>query len=100
MGAGESTEEPRERHCTWHLHWTTFYDMATVVLRVRLIGGDRMDVTYDNPDFSDEDEFVEHVISTLAQDSGELRTKHGDRLVVLYGRGVAAIEVAPRGAVL
>jgi hypothetical protein len=29
-----------------------------------------------------------------------LRTQHGDRLVVLYGRGVAAIEVAPRGAVL
>jgi hypothetical protein len=29
-----------------------------------------------------------------------LRCKHGDRLVVLYGRGVAAIEVAPRGAVV
>ncbi|MFE9656361.1 hypothetical protein [Micromonospora sp. NPDC006431] len=74
--------------------------MATTVLRVRLIGGDRMDLTYDKPDVSDEDELVEHVISTLAQDSGVLRTKHGDRLVVLYGRGVAAIEVAPRGAVL
>ncbi|MGN9779387.1 hypothetical protein ACTMS0_27060 [Micromonospora sp. H33] len=74
--------------------------MATMVLRVRLIGGDRMDVTYDKPDVSDEDELVEHVISTLAQESGVLRTKHGDRLVVLYGRGVAAIEVAPRGAVL
>ncbi|TDC84970.1 hypothetical protein E1193_04200 [Micromonospora sp. KC606] len=74
--------------------------MATMVLRVRLIGGDRMDVTCDKPDVSDEDELVEHVISTLAQDSGVLRTKHGDRLVVLYGRGVAAIEVAPRGAVL
>ncbi|MBM0256034.1 hypothetical protein [Micromonospora sp. 4G55] len=74
--------------------------MATTVLRVRLIGGDRMDLTYDKPDVSDEDELVEHVISTLAQDSGVLRTKHGDRLVVLYGRGVAAIEVEPRGAVL
>ncbi|MEU4776516.1 MULTISPECIES: hypothetical protein [unclassified Micromonospora] len=74
--------------------------MATTVLRVRLIGGDRMDITYDKPDVSDEDELVDHVISTLAQDSGVLRTKHGDRLVVLYGRGVAAIEVAPRGAVL
>ncbi|MEO3928425.1 hypothetical protein ABGB07_31825 [Micromonosporaceae bacterium B7E4] len=74
--------------------------MATTVLRVRLIGGDRMDITYDRPDVSGEDELVEHVISTLAQDSGVLRTKHGDRLVVLYGRGVAAIEVAPRGAVL
>ncbi|MEV0454949.1 hypothetical protein [Catellatospora methionotrophica] len=74
--------------------------MATSVLRVRLIGGDRVDVTYDNPDVSDVDELVKHVISTLAQDSGVLLTKHGDRLVVLYGRGVAAIEVAPRGAVL
>ena len=45
-------------------------------------------------------ELIEHVISTFAQDSGVLRSKHGDRLVVLYSRGVAAIEVAPRGAVL
>lgn len=74
--------------------------MATTVLRVRLIGGDRIDITYDKPDVSDEDELVEHVISTLAEASGVLRSRHGDRLVVLYGRGVAAIEVAPRGAVL
>jgi hypothetical protein len=74
--------------------------MATTVLRIRLIGGDRMDITYDRPDISDEDELVAHAISTLAQDAGVLRTKHGDRLVVLYGRGVAAVEVAPRGAVL
>ena len=74
--------------------------MAEVVLRVRLTGGDRMDITYAEPDIADEDELVEHIISTLAQDSGVLRTKHGDRLVVLYGRGVAGIEVAPRGAVL
>jgi hypothetical protein len=78
----------------------TFSDMATTVLRVRLIGGDRMDITYDEPDVSDEDQLVEQAISALAQDSGLLCTKHGDRLVVLYGRGVAAIEVAPRGAVL
>jgi len=74
--------------------------MATVVLRVRLIGGDRMDITYEDPDVVDEDELVERVISTLAQDAGLLRSKHGDRLVVLYGRGVAAFEVAPRGAVV
>jgi hypothetical protein len=74
--------------------------MATIVLRVRLTGGDRMDITYEEPDVVDEDELVEHVISTLAQDSGALRSTHGDRLVVLYSRGVAAIEVAPRGAVL
>jgi hypothetical protein len=74
--------------------------MATTVLRVKLLSGDRMDVTYEEPDVGDEEELVEYVISTLAEDSGVLRTKHGDRLVVLYGRGVAAIEMAPRGAVL
>jgi hypothetical protein len=74
--------------------------MSTIVLRVRLIGGDRMDITYEEPDTIDEDDVVEHVISTLAQDAGVLRCQHGDRLIALYGRGVAAIEVAPRGAVL
>lgn len=74
--------------------------MATTVLRVRLIGGERMDLTYNEPDIVDEDELIEHVISTLATDSGVLRTQHGDRLVVLYGRGIAAMEVEPRGAVL
>jgi len=29
-----------------------------------------------------------------------LRSVHGGRLMVIYARGVAAIEVAPRGAVL
>jgi hypothetical protein len=74
--------------------------MATIVLRVRLTGGDHMDVTYDQPDTVDAAEVIEHVITTLAQDSGVLRSRHGDRLLVLYGRGVAAIEVAPRGAVV
>lgn len=74
--------------------------MATTVLRVRLVGGDRMDITYNDPDILDEDDLIEYVISTLAADSGVLRTQHGDRLMVFYGRGVATIEVAPRGAVL
>lgn len=74
--------------------------MATIVLRVRLTGGERMDLTYEEPEFADEGDVIEHVITTLAQDSGVLRSRHGDRLVVLYGRGVAAIEVAPRGAVI
>jgi hypothetical protein len=74
--------------------------MATTVMRVRLLGGDRMDLTYDQPDVVDEADLVEQIISTLAEDSGVLRARHGDRLVVLYGRGVAAIEVSPRGAVL
>jgi hypothetical protein len=43
---------------------------------------------------------VEQVISTLAEDSGVLRCRHGDRLMVLYGRGIATLELAPRGAVL
>jgi hypothetical protein len=74
--------------------------MAKIVLRVRLTGGDRLDIAYDEPSAADEDELVEHVIATLARESGVLRSQHGERLVVLYGRGVAAIEVAPRGAVL
>jgi hypothetical protein len=74
--------------------------MAKIVLRVRLTGGDRMDVTYEESQTDTVEETVEHVISTLAKDSGVLRSRHGDRLVVLYGRGVAALEVAPRGAVL
>jgi hypothetical protein len=74
--------------------------MAGIVLRVRLIGGDHLDVAYEEPDTADADEVTKHVISTLAQDSGLLHARHGDRLVVLFGRGIAAIEVAPRGAVL
>jgi hypothetical protein len=50
--------------------------MAEIVLRVRLIGGEHVDVTYKEADTADSD------------------------VVVLYGRGVAAVEVAPRGAVV
>ena len=74
--------------------------MAGIVLRIRLIGGDHLDVGYEETGTADADEVTEHVISALAQDSGLLRARHGDRLVVLFGRGVAAIEVAPRGAIL
>ena len=72
--------------------------MAEVVLRVRLVSGDQLDVRFE--DDGDEDEIVERVVETLAEDSGVLRSIHGDRLMVLYGRGVAAVEMAPRGAVL
>jgi hypothetical protein len=74
--------------------------MEGVVLRVRLISGDSMDVSYEERDSSSEDEVIDHVLSTLADESGVLRCRHGDRLLVLYARGVAAVEVAPRGAVL
>jgi hypothetical protein len=73
--------------------------MAKIVLRVRLTGGDRLDIAYEEPG-ADADDVLEHAIATLSQHSGVLRTTHGDRLLVLYGRGVAAIEVAPLGAVL
>lgn len=73
--------------------------MMEIVLRVRLISGEYLDVTYDEADGT-ADEAVEHAISSLAADNGALRCRHGNRLVVLYGRGVATLEVAPRGAVL
>ena len=73
--------------------------MAQIVLRVRLTGGDHLDVVYERSDV-DPDAAIEQVVAALAQDNGVLRTTHGNRLVVLYGRGVAALEVAPRGAVL
>jgi hypothetical protein len=72
--------------------------MTEIVLRVRLLGGDHLDVVYDEAGAADD--IVEHIISTLSQDGGALRCTHGGRLIVLYGRGVATVEVAPRGAVL
>ena len=74
--------------------------MATIVLRVRLIGGDRVDVTFEGPSDVDQDRVIDHVVETLSQANGVLRTRHGDREVVLFGRGVAAVEIAPRGAVV
>jgi hypothetical protein len=75
-------------------------NMEAIVLRVRLISGDSMDVTYEDRDAGSEGEVIEHVVSTMSEASGVLRCRHGERLVVLYARGVAAVEVAPRGAVL
>lgn len=72
---------------------------TTAVLRVKFIGGAQMDVIVDEPAGS-ESELVEHAIAALSHDDGVLRARHGDRLVVVFARGVAAIEVAPRGAVL
>lgn len=72
--------------------------MTEIVLRVRLIGGEHLDVTYEAG--GTPDEIAERAISTLADDNGVLRCGHGGRLIVLYGRGVATVEVAPRGAVL
>jgi hypothetical protein len=73
--------------------------MTEIVLRIRLVGGEHLDVTY-GEDGVAPDAVVEHVISILTEDTGVLRCRHGDRLIVIYGRGVASFEVAPRGAVL
>lgn len=74
--------------------------MASVVLRIRFISGEHTDATYEDADRLEDDEVIEKVISTLAADSGVLRCRHGDRLLVLFGRAIASVEVAPRGAVL
>lgn len=73
--------------------------MTKIVLRVRLVSGESLDVTYGEAD-STGDEAVEHAISSLADNNGTLRCRHGDRLIVLFGRGVASLEIAPRGAIL
>jgi hypothetical protein len=73
--------------------------MAEIVLRVRLLGGEHLDVTYDETGGTP-DETVQRAIAILADDNGVLHCQHGGRLMVLYGRGVATVEVAPRGAVL
>ncbi len=96
--------------CTWH-PWTGLMrfehyvrlvcvSMAGIVLRVRLTSGDQLDVTYEEPDAVGEDEVIDQVVSALAEEAGVLRCRHGDRLLALYARGVAAVEVGPRGAVL
>jgi hypothetical protein len=74
--------------------------MASVVLRVRLLNGDRLDVTYESASAADPAHALEEAIATLRTDSGMIRATHGDRLVVLFARGVAAIEAEPLGAVL
>jgi hypothetical protein len=73
--------------------------MAEIVLRVRLIGGEHLDVSYDEPGATPDDA-LENVIAILGQADGALRCRHGGRLLVLYSRGVATLEAAPRGAVL
>ncbi len=73
--------------------------MASIVLRVRLIGGEHTDVTYEAPDRAKE-ELADHVIDLLSHEDGVLRCSHGGRLIVLFARGVASLEVAPRGAIL
>ena len=74
--------------------------MPDVVIRVRFTCGDRTDVVYSDPTAATTETVVEHVIAALSESTGTLRCQHGDRLIVLFSRGIASIEVAPRGAVL
>ena len=73
--------------------------MAAIVIRIRLMSGEQLDVRYDH-DALDETETIQRLVDTFTEDSGVIRASHGDRLMVIYGRGVAVVEVAPRGAVL
>jgi hypothetical protein len=75
-------------------------DMATIVLRVRLLGGENTDLTYEDPDQDDELALIDQVVEKMSSDSGVLRCRHGDRLVAIFSRGVASIEVSPRGAIV
>jgi hypothetical protein len=74
--------------------------VPSIVLRVRLTNGDSTDVHYEDREARDEAEVIDRVTSMLSTDSGVLRCTHGDRLVLLFARGVATVEVAPQGAVL
>lgn len=74
--------------------------MAAVVLRIRFTSGDQTDVTYHPAEPNQEHEVVDHITNILSSDTGVLRCQHGDRLLLLFGRGVASVELSPRGAVL
>jgi len=75
-------------------------DMATIVLRVRLLGGETTDLTYEDPDQDDEVALIDQVVEEMRTESGVLRCRHGDRLVAIFSRGVASVEVSPRGAIV
>jgi hypothetical protein len=75
-------------------------DMATIVLRVRLIGGEITDLTYEDPDQDDDGALIDQIVEEMRTDSGVLRCRHGDRLVAIFSRGVASIEISPRGAIV
>jgi hypothetical protein len=74
--------------------------MPALVLRVRFTSGDHIDVTYDPAEPIQEPDVIDHIMNVLSSDTGVLRCQHGDRLLVLFARGVASVELSPRGAVL
>ena len=74
--------------------------MAKVVLRILLLSGSHLDVVYDEPGTPDAAEVGAHALELLDHEGTVLRAAHGGRVVAVYARGVAAVEVDPRGAVL
>jgi hypothetical protein len=49
--------------------------MAEIVLRLRLLGGEHLDVIYEEADTVDPDAVTEHAIATLGQDGGARRAR-------------------------
>lgn len=74
--------------------------MAEVVLRIRLISGAQIDVTYVDPQAVGVEDVIDHVVATLSSETGAVRCEHGERVIVVFARAVASIEIGPRGAVL
>ncbi len=74
--------------------------MACIVMRVRFTSGDQTDVTFEDREAEDDHGVIETAVAALSGESGVLRCSHGDRLVLLFSRGIASVEVAPRGAIL
>lgn len=74
--------------------------MSNVVLRVKLVGSGQLDVVHDYAQIDDRTLLTEEAVSALTDPLAALRAGHGDRLMLLLGRGVGAVELAPRGAVL
>jgi hypothetical protein len=88
--------EPGSSAIRGGVHGTTVgsQPMTNIAFSVHLVGGGHVAVTYDGPDRADASQVIEHVVSTLAQDTGVVRCRVGEQLIVLFGRGVAAVEVA------
>ena len=74
--------------------------MTTLVLRVRLVGGDHMDVTYEETGTAAEEELTEHVVSTLTSDSGCCAPSTGTGWSCCTGRGRRPGGVAARSSAL
>ena len=46
--------------------------MTPIVLRLRMVSGDQVDATYEEPGATNDDQVIEHILATLTQDDGAL----------------------------